>query len=237
MSTIRPFILRAIVSSACLTIACSALTDVNDPSVVQPGSLTSPTGAVARYAGAIRLFTGFFQSAANTTGTFVDELIGTENVGNDAESFLVDSRRPYTQGFPTTRSTNFTSASAALVNFGYATEAMRQYAPTPGSRVGHLYAYTGYIELLLAEEYCNGIPMSSITGDGVVTYGSGTPTLEVYARALAHFDSAMTFAADSARILNLARVGKGRALLDLGRYAEAAAAVASVPSNYSFAPD
>src|SRR5436309_944885 len=237
MSTLTRSVLRLPVAGACLTVACSGLTDIEDPTVVEPAALSNATGAVARYAGAIRLFTGFFQSAANTTGTFVDELIGTENVGNDAESFLVDARRPYTQGFATTRSSNFTSASGALVNFGYATDAMRQFAPTPGSRVGHLLAYTGYIELLLAEEYCNGIPFSSITSDGAVAYGSGTTTTDTYLRALAHFDSAITVAGDSARIANLARVGKGRTLLDLGRYADAAAAVASVPTAFLFSPD
>ena len=39
---------------------------------------------------------------------------------------------------------------------------------------------------------------------------------------------------DSVRFVNLARVGQGRALLDLGRYAEAAAAVASVPDDYRY---
>jgi hypothetical protein len=49
------------------------------------------------------------------------------------------------------------------------------------------------------------------------------------------FDSALTLASDSAPIAGLARVGKGRALLDLGRYTDAAQAVADVPIDFVYA--
>jgi hypothetical protein len=57
----------------------------------------------------------------------------------------------------------------------------------------------------------------------------------VYERAIDLFDSAQTLAADSDRILNMARVGKGRALLALGKYTEASAAVSSVPDDFQYA--
>jgi hypothetical protein len=67
----------------------------------------------------------------------------------------------------------------------------------------------------------------------VVYHGSSTTT-QVYRAAIAKFDTALSLAGDSSRILNLARVGKGRALLDLGLYAAAAAAVAKVPQGFVY---
>ena len=96
-----------------------------------------------------------------------------------------------------------------------------------------MYAVAGYAETMLAETVCSGIPLGRLNNGGT-EFGTPMTTSEVLARAAEHFDSALTYAADSARILNFARVGKGRALLNDGKYAEAAAAVASVPTSYVY---
>jgi hypothetical protein len=48
------------------------------------------------------------------------------------------------------------------------------------------------------------------------------------------FDTALVLAAADSQTLNLARVGRGRALLALGQYADAAATVAAVPDGYQY---
>jgi hypothetical protein len=82
--------------------------------------------------------------------------------------------------------------------------------------------------------YCSGIPLSTLDYGGDFTYRPGSTTSDVYRHAIALFDTALTLAADSVRIANLARIGKGRALLDLGQFAEAAQAVADVSDDYRF---
>ena len=226
-----------VVAGACALAACSDLTKVTSLGIVQPTSELNATGAAAWFNGAVRIFTQNFSNAVSTSGTFVDEIYGTDYIGNDGEGFLTDARRPFTPGFPTTRSSNFTSFNLALQNLREALDALRTYAPTPASRIGQMLAFTGYTEMLLAEEYCNGIPLSQITPEGTVTYSSGVTTPDLYARAIAHFDSAATAGADTARILNLARVGRGRALLDVGRYADAATAVNAVPTSFVWNPE
>jgi hypothetical protein len=64
--------------------------------------------------------------------------------------------------------------------------------------------------------------------NGQVQYSAGVETAKVFELAVAHFDSAMAYQVDSMPIVTMIRVGKGRALLDLGRYTEAADAVAPV---------
>src|SRR5262249_11155520 len=144
----------------------------------------------------------------------------------------IDARRPGSVNFQT--GSAFTSYSTALINIRFAEDALRQFAPTPSSRIGQMLAYAGYMELFLAEHFCNGVPFSTIDEQGAVVYGAAPSRIDPYNRAIAHFDSAAAVSADSARVLNLARVGKGRALLGLGRFAEAAAQVATVPTTFVY---
>ena len=99
---------------------------------------------------------------------------------------------------------------------------------------GHLYALAGYSELFLADLYCSGVPLSTLDPRGDFTYRAGSKTLEIYQAAIAQFDTAITLSGDSVRILNLARIGKGRAYLALGQYDAAAAAVSAVPTEFSY---
>jgi len=83
----------------------------------------------------------------------------------------------------------------------------------------------------MSELFCSGIPLTDTPYQSDFHYTAAIPTSEVLARAVAHFDSALTYAGDSAAVVTLARVGKGRALLDAGDFAGAAAAVNGVATD------
>jgi starch-binding outer membrane protein, SusD/RagB family len=214
---------------------CSSLTDIDAPGVVQPDAVDNPVGAVARYAGATRLFVTALAGQVGTitsVGLITDELV-SGNQPNNAGGIEPDQRRlPETY----TQFSGYQGLHAARVNLAAAADALKKFAPTPASRIGQMLALTGYVELSLGENFCAGVPFSTVTPEGE-QYGQPTTTAEVFGRALAHFDSAATFAADSARVLNMVRVGRGRTLLDLGRYADAAAAVAAVPTSFVYTLD
>src|SRR5437899_12069976 len=97
-----------------------------------------------------------------------------------------------------------------------------------------MLAYMGQIEVFLAEHFCSGSPFRTLDVAGNVLYGAATSMNDTYARAIAHFDSAIAVSADSVRVLNFARVGKGRALLGLGRFTDGAAAVSAVPTSFVY---
>jgi len=99
---------------------------------------------------------------------------------------------------------------------------------------GHLDAIEGYSDLYLADLFCSGIPLSTLDFGKDFTYQPGSSTTQVYTKAVALFDSALTLAVDSERVLNFARVGKARALLALGNYADAATTVSSVPDGFQY---
>ncbi len=115
-------------------------------------------------------------------------------------------------------------ALGALTAYDTASRALR----------GHLHALTGYAELLLGDLFCAGVPLSTLNYGGDFTYAPGSPTDSVYAHALTELNQTLALASDSARFVNLARVGRGRAFLNLGRYDSAAAAVHSVPTTWRY---
>jgi hypothetical protein len=114
-----------------------------------------------------------------------------------------------------------------------AIEARREFAPNPRARTGQLFATKGFAELFLGETSCNGTPLTDIKGTTAVFSGPLTSD-SILKVAISNFDSALIYAADSARVLNLAKIGRGRALLNRGQYPQAAAAVAGVPTNYVY---
>lgn len=97
-----------------------------------------------------------------------------------------------------------------------------------------LYALTGYAEIMLADLFCSGVPLSTLDFQHDFTYRPSSTTDQVYAAALANFDTALTLAYASDSIQNLARVGRGRAWLDRGQFDSAAAAVAQVPTGFEY---
>lgn len=217
-----------------LMIACSSLTDIDTRDVLEPDRLDSQTGAMTLRAGAITRFTEAFvlptddRGQVGASGAISDEFTSTFNNRFSDMRIISD---PFDASYP-----GEARIHQARMSLQQAIASMKVYAPTPPSRVGHLFALLGYTEIFLAETMCSGIALSSVV-DLVPQPGAASTTTQVLERAVADFDSAMVYTADSSRILNLARVGKGRALLDLARFTEAATAVGTVPTSYSYATE
>src|SRR6266571_1974242 len=122
-----------------------------------------------------------------------------------------------------------------------AIKALRQYLPDSVSLVGRMFALTAYVEALIGEDYCNGTPLSGLDGTSIV-YGEPLSNDSVLGLAIANADSALAQTASAAlgdsiqtrRVTRLASVVKGRALLDRGQFAAAAAAVAGVPDTFKY---
>jgi starch-binding outer membrane protein, SusD/RagB family len=100
-------------------------------------------------------------------------------------------------------------------------------------------AIAGFTYIMLAENYCNGVPVSDFDVNAG-TFKLGTPQtgVQLFTTALAKLDSARvgldSTVAGNAPIVNLIRIGRGRALLNLNRPVDAAAAVALVPTSFKY---
>ena len=131
---------------------------------------------------------------------------------------------------------------SARAGFLFALVPLTRYETGPGqARIGEAFALTGYLELLLAEDYCPGVAFSQPVFGGGITYGGPLTTDSLLRVAQAHFDSALVYGAKNGEglsgdtITDLASVGLGRALLDRGQYDSAAAVVANVPTAFVYA--
>jgi hypothetical protein len=124
-----------------------------------------------------------------------------------------------------------------------AIKAMKEFAPegtatekaTKATQIGHLYALQGFAYVILAENYCSGIPVAN--ADDLAPKTDQLTTVQMLARAIAYFDTAGTTLGTTTAdqpFRNAVAVGRARTLIDQGKYDEAAAAVAAVPTNFTF---
>jgi hypothetical protein len=119
---------------------------------------------------------------------------------------------------------------------GLAAQALGALAAYDTSKVrrGELYAFEGYAELLLADLFCSGVPLSTLDYQQDFTYAPGSTTAAVYQAAKFKFDTALALGRGSDSVRYLAQVGQGRANLALGRLAQAADDVTTVPSAFQY---
>lgn len=121
-----------------------------------------------------------------------------------------------------------------------AAEAEKRYADSDQANsadhalVQNLNAYT-YV--YLGENFCSGVPFSAAPLGAPLEFGGGLTTEEMFEEAVDRFDAAVGLAqaAGSPEQVNAARVGMARALQNLDRHDEAAAAVADVPTTFEYA--
>ena len=200
------------------------------PDVTDPGITQTRAGAISVYNGTLAQFrNGFGKHFIPVSGVLSDELIyGATAYDNLDFRSLPESFVPHRADSVYSRLQRSrgqaTQANALLAHYASDAVALR----------AHLYAIQGYSQVMLADLFCSGIPLSTIDYEGDYTLRPGSPTADVFRGAVTLFDSAMALAQDSVRFRNLARVGKGRALLSLGDFAGAALAVVDVPTDYTY---
>jgi starch-binding outer membrane protein, SusD/RagB family len=100
---------------------------------------------------------------------------------------------------------------------------------TTGTEAARLHGLEGYAWVGLGEIFCGAVPISNVE-DGQFVGGPMHTTTQLFEGAVERFNRAL--AAQST--FHMAAVGKGRALLNLGRFADAAAAVSGVPTSFIY---
>lgn len=201
---------------------------VNDPDTVNPGTLDDPRALGQVVGGAIRDFQDGY-SGSGDAYMAVSALISDEfySTGTFTTRTATDRRDqfPIAQG---------NTSDGAYVNLQFARRALKDAAARLAEAEGTsdpdyalLKALEGYTYVTLAEGYCGYIPFSEIE-DGAYVEGAPITATAALEASLPIFDVAINLGSD------LARVGKGRALVNLGRYSEAAAVVASVDTDYVY---
>ena len=225
--------------------ACSTsdMLSVETPDQITPDKAGSAVGAAALRASAIGNFAAFyggdyggsFHGVSITSGMLTDEIEsargGTEHLDSRAQNEGVQPLST-TWAFVGQSTTQTIRAIKALKEF--APEGTATEKATKATQVGHLYALQGFAYTIIAENYCSGVPIAN--ADDLNPKTDLLTTAQMYARALAYFDTAATTLGTTTAdqpFRNAVAVGRARVLVDLARYDEAATAVASVPTSFS----
>jgi hypothetical protein len=118
-----------------------------------------------------------------------------------------------------------------------ALNALTTYLPLPAYYQAQMWWVMGQAELQLAENWCDGVPYSQAVA-GEPSYAAGLTRIQALTMALAHLDSgaALAVAADTATVstLRAINIARARAMIGLGNFAGAAAAVAAIPTNFRY---
>jgi hypothetical protein len=209
--------------------------DVPDPEVASPTSLQGEAGLPLLLAGAkadlqLAFSGGTIEGLAAIGGLFTDELHYTSTFPTRIEVDRREIRDVNSTMEPIHRQLHRARALALT-----SAEQHEELRPNTAGHAESLNIH-GYTLVLFAEHYCSGVPLSSLSPTGAVVYGEPQSTTQLLEAAVASFDQALAAATEAgdADQQNLARVGKARALLDLGRFADADLAAAAVPTEFVY---
>jgi hypothetical protein len=230
--------------------ACNAkdtLLEATDPDLIPPEAGNSSEGALALYNGALGrlktistgtggegstwLFGGLLADEWSTSSTFV------QNDETDQRSIVVSN---------STVTTMFRNLARARQSANEAMRMMRVWRGTEGARIAEMYLVRAFAEMQMANDYCNGIPLSGQDSTGALIFDTPHPISYVYEASVASADSGLALipatatASDSVLVRRALLVTKARALLGLNKIAEAAAlvpATGSASSPGTFVPN
>jgi starch-binding outer membrane protein, SusD/RagB family len=229
----RPWRVAAAMLATGFISACSVDTvlDVTDPDVLNVGDFNSAAGANPLRFGVIGDFAVAFSGTQDgfivQTGNMADEIYSVDTF----DDRLLPNARRTNENLPALDGT-YRNLHRARSGASRTISILEEFAPTPAANIGEVYALRGFTEIFFAEMYCSGVPFSE--EDGITnTFGQPQTTTEILTRAVASFDAAIAAAGTDPRA-NMAKIGKARALLNLGQFAAAAAAVSGVPTSYSY---
>ena len=229
----------ALVTSAA---ACHGLLDTTDPTLIRNQDIANATGAEGRRAALIQIWQRAFLSTTYYTALFSDEeAFDAPSVINYVQNldWTMDTRdttamqnNPQTDPVLSPQTKAFWTSTLAIYGLkAYGAKALKD------DYIAQSYALRAHIVVQMAEALCPGFPLSDVDTETRPLYGKPLTTDSALTYALTQLDSSLTYVKDSTQFANLARVLRGRVLLDLGRYADAAAAVASVPDDFTYAPE
>jgi hypothetical protein len=233
----------ALSALAILASACSEITSLKqeNPGLLSVETLYSPNNALVLVNGAIGDFECAYNRYVVGSGLFTDELtVAISQTGN----FDYDARRLTTNATygtnncssPTPSSVQqpgiYTTLSVARATTDTAAAKLEGWTdaevPNRQKLIGQSYAYAGYSLTLLGEGMCSA----------AINLGPEIQPPALFTEAVARFGKAITAAtaASDPTTANLARLGRARALLNLGGAANLSAAAADaalIPATFA----
>lgn len=211
-----------------------SILEVKTPDIIDPDDINNTQGISALHAGAVSEFGFIMDNGASNgggaltvyTGLFTDEAMhaSTPPAVRAWDLRLVPASNTVSPGI-------FLNLQRARSRAEDAARKIAALLPNGDPRIGELWAISAFTYILFAEVYCSGVPISLADP---LTYGDPLSTNQLLDTALVRLTAASAAAAGDARVANLVAVLRGRALLNRAQFAQAAAAVAAVPTTFNY---
>ncbi len=220
-------------------LACNSLLDVPVPSRIPADELEQPGNAALLVSGAISDFDCAVGAYNVMSGMLTDEL---EDATLTADRWVYD-RRVITSAdaryavFDCTALGTYTPLNRARESADNVARLLNSWSDAQvanrTSLLATMAAYGAYARVLLGEMFCSAV-ISYLDENHNIVYGTELTPQQVFQSADSLFGIAIQDAQASGNtdILNMAYIGRARALLDLGRYdnAKSVAALVADPS-------
>ena len=215
---------------------------VTDPERLRPEDLTGLAAVPALVNGALRQFGGGYSGFGDDSFLSASAVISDEFYYGDTFTTrqAADQRTLQPAVLGNISDAAFDRLHQARLNARRAYAVVQEFstaatATADAATQAQLRAIEGYTYVTLSEGWCGAVPFSRIPDTGpldpsLIEFGAPLSTNQMNDTAVVRFNEGL--ARNSAN--RLAAIGKGRALLNLGRYAEAATAVAAVPTTFVF---
>src|SRR5512133_997444 len=176
----RPVIL---IAAGAALAGCSTFKDQllspQQPSVIGPEVVASPTAADALRLGAIsRLKTATAGTSGTETFYTMGGLLTDEWKSGDTFSQRVETDQRTIQDNNADVASFYQAEQRARGGAKDAIDALRTYLPAPAG-IAQMYWVEGLAEMMLSEAFCNGVPFGTIN-DGVPTYTNPLTNAESY---------------------------------------------------------
>jgi hypothetical protein len=213
------------------------LVDVTDPARLPPEALDNAGAVPSLINGAVRQFYVAYSGAGDdgyipVSGVFSDELYYSDTFTTRR---ALDLRTQQSPALGNQQDASFNRLQQARLNSRRAFAAIDKFFPDDDENKALVRTIEGYTYVTLGEGWCGSVPFSSVPDTGPIdpteiVHGTPLGTTAIFNTAIATFNDALAHDPNN----RLAKVGKARALLDNGQYAAAAAAVATVPTDWAF---
>jgi hypothetical protein len=241
---VTPALAAGAVAGLLLVGGCNVreeLLSPQQPGVISPGDVGSVAGAEGLYVGAVGNFGRALSGGGSNQETLwqFTGLLTDEFRSSDTFSQRNDADQRVTQTNDAVLSSLYSTLQQARGSSRTAIKYLRQYEPTSSNaHQAEMYFTIAFAEMQLAEDFCNGIALGETVGD-VAPPSDPLKTEDVLKAALTRADSGLTLIgsgtdAATSQVRNALLVTKGRILVDLGRFADAAATVAAVPVAFQY---
>jgi len=227
-------------------MGCHGVLDVSNPTVIQDGDIANAGGANARRLDVVSDFSNRLARIAADVALFTDERVYDRRSAPQpsyGDPDLVLDRRnsqEYEQfGAYDNSDRHLGWLDEIVTKSAIAIPAVHAYAAAANKNdfLAQLFAMRGYAILQMAEDVCPGFPINDVSPNNLPIFSRPYTTDSALTYAIAQFDSALAFGHDSTQFLDFARVAKGRALLDLGQFSQAASVVGVVATSFAYTTD